>query len=149
MKKYNRLKNVLIVDDSDDIRFLLITALETHGLICFEASNGEEAIQILKSTSVDLMITDFRMPKLDGVGLLEWCRNNEVHIPVIFTSANADLLKSEQIALSDCCATLMLKPFCMDTFFTALSSADERVHHKDCIHNKKSAVGLISKKYFD
>lgn len=134
---YSRLKTTLVVDDSPDIRFTLVSILESLGIKSFEALDGEQAIEILKSNSIDLLITDFRMPKLDGVGLLDWCRKNGIHIPVIFLSGNADLVKPEQVALADCCATLLFKPFQFETLLAALGAADVRTHHKDCIHNKR------------
>ncbi len=134
---YSRLKTTLVVDDSPEIRTILISILESLELKNIEALDGEQAVEILKSTSIDLLITDFRMPKLDGVGLLDWCRKNEIHIPVIFLSGNADLLKLEQVALADCCATLLLKPFQLETLLAALGAADARAHHKDCIHNRR------------
>jgi DNA-binding response OmpR family regulator len=137
MTTYVHLKNILVVDDSESIRLTLASILETLGFKIFEASNGEVAIEILKATPIDLLITDFRMPRLDGVGLLNWCRKNGIHIPVIFLSGNADLLKPEEVALDDCCATLMFKPFQLELLVAALGAADARVHHKDCIHERK------------
>lgn len=134
---YVRLKKILVVDDNPEIRSLLVSILSSFGLNSCEASNGEEAVEVLKTTPIDLLITDFRMPKLDGAGLLNWCRKNGIHIPVIFLSGNADLLEPQQVALSDCCASLMLKPFLIETLLAAVGAADARDHHRDCIHMRK------------
>lgn len=61
------------------------------------------------------MITDFRMPRMDGVQLLNWCRESKIHFPVIFISENSHLLSKEKIALDDCCADLINKPMNIDS----------------------------------
>lgn len=138
--KYDRLKTVLITENNTAIREALKHYLETVALLAVEATNGNQAVEVLQKMSIDLLITDFRMQGMDGVELLKWCRANSIHIPVIFLSAHADLVKREQIALEDCCATLMFKPINFEVFTAALGAADSRSHHKDCIHFRDTAV---------
>lgn len=137
---YVHLKNALVAEDDEDLRELLKEKIESCGIKCTAVSNGEQAFHELMNFSYDLLLTDFKMPILDGVQLLEKCRQNGIHIPVIFHSANADLARREQIALADCCATLMYKPINHEVFMAALGAADNRSHHLNCIHNRKSPV---------
>jgi len=109
--KYKNLKLVLIAEDDPDLQDLLKLKVEMAGLQSEIVSDGAAAFEKLQTGKFDLLITDFRMPKLDGVELLKKCRENKIHIPVIFQSSDADLAPREQIALSDCCATLMFKPW--------------------------------------
>jgi len=69
---------VMIVDDEQAIRRGLAAKLNWESLgfrIAAEASNGEEALELLAREPVDLVITDVKMPRLDGIGLIERCRS--------------------------------------------------------------------------
>jgi two-component system chemotaxis response regulator CheY len=64
---------MLIVDDSSVMRSVIIKIIrgsEYQGAEIFEASNGQEALAILKESSVDLVITDFSMPLMNGMELI-------------------------------------------------------------------------------
>ncbi|MBC7691818.1 MAG: response regulator [Methylotenera sp.] len=132
-------KKVLIVEDDTGIRESLRHYLNYLGLANLTAMDGVEAIKILKAEKIDVILTDFQMPRLNGIELLHWCRSQNLHIPVIFISANSHLVPQEQIALSeDCCATLMGKPIDLDILEQALTSAVEHTHHRNCIHSGRS-----------
>jgi len=137
---YKNLKNVLIAEDDLDMQLMLKIMIKAAGLQCEVVSDGEAAFQKLQTGVFDLLITDFRMPKFDGVELLQRCRENGIHIPVIFQSSDADLAPREQIALADCCATLMFKPVNSKVLIAALGAADNRSHHLDCLHTRVSPV---------
>ncbi len=72
------------------------------------------------------------MPYMTGADLLEWCREKRLHFPVIFVTANLDLLPSEMIALNDCCAALLNKPVGMFELLHAITSAEVRDHNLHC-----------------
>ena len=59
-------------------------------------SRGFEAVELLKHEKFNILVTDFQMPGFDCVELLAWCRNNYVHVPVVFMSATADLVDREK-----------------------------------------------------
>jgi DNA-binding NtrC family response regulator len=61
---------VLLADDDAGVRYTLREILESEGFSVDEASNGEEALQQFEAKAHPLVITDWRMPKLDGMGLL-------------------------------------------------------------------------------
>ncbi len=62
--------SVLVVDDDDGVRFMLRELLEEEGLRVAEAADGLRALEVLAQTPYDLVVSDLRMPKLDGLGLL-------------------------------------------------------------------------------
>ncbi len=101
---------ILLVEDSDDIRLLIAEMLEDEGYLCLQACHGLEAKKILENQKINLMITDYRMPEMDGVELLSWCREAELRFPVIFITANSDVLPKELISLKGCAATVIKKP---------------------------------------
>lgn len=101
---------ILLTEDDDSIREILTELLREEGYECTPAIDGQEAIEILKRKNFDLLITDFRMPRMDGAQLLKWCRTHEKKFPVIFITANANLLPTENGALGDQSASLLRKP---------------------------------------
>lgn len=131
---FTNLKTVLIVDDAEDFRVLLSHWISARGLQPITAVNGAEAIRVMKKAHIDLIITDFQMPELDGLDFLQWCRSHSIHVPVIFTSAEGRRFQREEIALGDCCATRLSKPINFKILAAAVDAADRRDHHKDCLH---------------
>lgn len=90
---------ILIVDDEAEIRQLLQELLTNEGYQVWTANDGREALPIALRELPDLILTDIRMPKLDGLTLCKALRVNKdtAHIPVlILTSANTaeDMLAS-------------------------------------------------------
>jgi two-component system chemotaxis response regulator CheY len=85
---------VLIVDDSPAMRVFVRRVIELSGFelaACFEASNGQEALDVLSSEWVDAILTDINMPAMDGERLLEALQSNELlrGIPAIVISTDA------------------------------------------------------------
>ena len=66
----NKSKEVLLVDDEAGIRTLLFDALSGEGFKVTLAKDGQESLDRLENNRFDLLITDIRMPRLDGIGLL-------------------------------------------------------------------------------
>src|SRR5215207_3837508 len=67
--------NCLIVDDEPSVRRSLVRMLQAQGFTCFEAGSGREALDLLERIGeAPLVISDMRMPELDGIGLLEALR---------------------------------------------------------------------------
>ncbi|MCF8111914.1 MAG: response regulator [Desulfobacteraceae bacterium] len=62
---------VLVVDDEAPITEMIYQALSKAGYKCYTAENGEQAMEIIESTPIDVVITDIRMPGMSGVELLE------------------------------------------------------------------------------
>jgi DNA-binding response OmpR family regulator len=123
---------ILIAEDDAAIREALAELLESEGHACRQAYDGYNAVEVFQNEDFDLLVSDFRMPRLDGVGLLEWCRNNGRHLPVIFITANRELFPTERLALSDCCAELLRKPIHIDELLSAVEAASKREHRRDC-----------------
>lgn len=88
-RRFDRHGRVLIVDDSITTRTLLRGALEAAGYQVTTAADGEEALRIVQSETIGLIISDVRMPRLDGYGLTIQLRANPrtKHVPVVLFSA--------------------------------------------------------------
>lgn len=87
MSEANSKKNILIVDDDENVRVLCERAMRELGYITHLASSGLEALQFInENPQVDLVILDVRMPSLDGIQVLKQLRSKNINIPVIFYS---------------------------------------------------------------
>src|SRR5712675_912587 len=82
-------RNILVVDDEAQITRVLKTTLSSQGYGIRTASDGEEALLLMKDWAPDLVVTDLRMPNMDG---LELCRRirSESHIPIIVLSVKGE-----------------------------------------------------------
>lgn len=104
---------VLIVDDSPVSRKFLRHVLENLGIENFlEASNGKEAVTILGETMVDLVLTDYNMPEMDGKALVEYIRTQswQATVPVLMVTSESNMSRLaavEQAGVSAICD----KPF--------------------------------------
>ncbi|MEG3640617.1 response regulator [Magnetococcus sp. PR-3] len=83
---------ILLVDDSEIERMLLRPALEQIGLDVHEANDGAEALQMIEKQRPDLIVSDLRMPKLDGFELLSKLKETPVHesIPTIVLTVDQE-----------------------------------------------------------
>ena len=86
MYKYKN-HNCLVVDDYSTARRLIKDSLEKIGFSCFEAENGNQALTLIKQTSLNLVIADVMMPDKNGLALLKDIRSddNMKDLPVILT----------------------------------------------------------------
>jgi len=100
---------ILIVDDEPQIIRVLRTALSTQGYLLHTATNGVEALEWLRTSSPDLVITDVAMPEMNGVDLTREIRLNS-EVPIIVLSVrNQDRMKIE--ALDAGADDYVTKPF--------------------------------------
>lgn len=83
------MQKILIVDDEENIRKVIREYLEFEGILCFEASNGEEAISCCKESSYDLVVLDIMMPKIDGFTVAKEIRKKS-NVPIIMLSARSE-----------------------------------------------------------
>jgi DNA-binding NtrC family response regulator len=74
---------ILIVDDEEGLRDGLSKLLEGEGYAVVAAETGEEALQILQQSHIDLVLTDMRMPGMDGIELLKKIRERHGELGVI------------------------------------------------------------------
>jgi len=82
---------ILVIEDEQDIRDILIAMLEAEDFDVIDASNGQRGLQLAQETLPDLIISDIMMPELDGYGVLKQLRQNPSTetIPFIFLTAKA------------------------------------------------------------
>lgn len=116
-------KKVLIVDDEAELRNIFMTEFKFYNSITFEAHNSVSAIEILKKESVDLILSDIRMPGGDGIELLKYVNENIKPFPhFIMLTGYSDLKKEEATKLG--VTRLFSKPFDLDEIFQFIQNLD-------------------------
>ncbi len=80
-------KKVLVVDDELSFREPIADILEVSGYSVVSATSGIEALEIMKDDLPDLVLTDVKMPEMDGFTLLEKIKEDHPSIPVLLMSA--------------------------------------------------------------
>ena len=116
----------LVVDDEELIRWSLQSALKGIGFFVDTASDGNEALDMLRKTDYDIVITDFKMPGLNGLELLEKIKEEGKKSKVILISAY--LSYSAVKEAKECGAFHCVnKPFGMDEFLGIVREAVDSI----------------------
>lgn len=86
---------VLTVDDSRTIREMLRQALEQEGFVVFEAEDGQHGLEMMETSSPNVVVTDINMPRLDGFGFIEGVRSNSRWraVPILVLTTEIDAAK--------------------------------------------------------
>jgi len=101
---------VVIVDDDDEIRELLLRTLPADGFEILEARDGREALVLLEREAPDLLLLDWNMPNATGGDVLAELARRERRVPVIVLTADDDP-KRREIAEAHGAAAFLAKPF--------------------------------------
>jgi DNA-binding response OmpR family regulator len=107
-------QKVLVVDDNQDVRDLVVHFLSADGFHVYSASNGDEALAILKTNPINLVLLDVMMPGKSGLEVLTEIRtgsNKAIHdIPVMMITAKSTT-EDIDIALATGATSYVIKPF--------------------------------------
>ena len=79
--------HILVVDDDKHTRMLLRAVLEGANYTVTTAADGEEALQVLDKTHIDLVVLDIMMPKMDGYEFTELIRETDNTLPILMVTA--------------------------------------------------------------
>lgn len=117
-------KNVLIVDDEVDHRMVLADLLESYGYSTITAEGAKQALAKLSTRTVDLVITDFKMPEMNGLELIRAMANQGLlnQKPVILVTANT-IENLEELAKSAGAFATLVKPYDHKTLLALIVSA--------------------------
>lgn len=108
---------VLIVDDDLDALEMMQDLFETKGYISITARNGLEALEAIKNQEPDIILSDIRMPEMDGMQLLRVLTKDYPHIPVIMITAHGTI-KTAVEAMKIGAKDYILKPLSLDEILT-------------------------------
>ena len=119
-------KTILLVDDELDIREVLSLSLSDMGYQVYEAENGDQALRIFKEVLPAIVLTDIKMPGMDGIDLLEKVKHENPEAEVIMITGHGDMdlaIKSLKYKATD----FITKPINVDVLEIALQRAIERI----------------------
>jgi CheY-like chemotaxis protein len=107
-------RSILIVDDNDDVRELLLNFLEQDSYRLYSANNGDSALALLHSERIDLLLLDVMMPGISGVELLKKIKSSHFptnpDLPVIMVTARSGSDDIEE-AMAAGAHSYIVKPF--------------------------------------
>lgn len=120
------LKNlkILYIDDEDFIRKDAVEYLQFYCNHVYEASNGKDGLEKYKELKPDIIITDIKMPKLNGIEMIKEIRKNDKNVKIIIATAFLEtsyLIDAVELGL----IKYLVKPIMEDTLLPVLKSCTE------------------------
>jgi len=103
--------SILLADDEPDIRRALKRSLHMPGYTMYEAGDGVEALEVLKTTHCDAIISDFNMPRMNGLDLLTQIRIMHPHMLRILLTGRADVHLAVRALNEGAVHRFLLKPW--------------------------------------
>lgn len=124
------LNNLLIVDDETDIRTYIKSIVEGYFNI-YEAGNGKQALDLLKTKKVDIILSDIMMPLMNGLELAKNVKHNPKlkHIPFLFLSAKSDktdIAEALELGIDD----YLTKPFYGRELIARLNNLSSKINNR-------------------
>ena len=113
---------ILVVEDEEQVRTLLLRLLDQEGYETVEARNADEALEILNQQTFDLILLDLRMPgRTNGEDLLFMVRDRGDDVPIIIISAWVDdeMIQNQP----ECVYAILKKPIRLEEFKTTVQQA--------------------------
>jgi len=145
------METVLIVDDEKNYPPILSAVLEEEGFETLTANSGREALKILKHSDVDLVLTDMKMPVMDGIKLFERIKEIDSDLPVIMMTAHGTVDKAVE-AMQKGAYSYILKPFENERMTLYVNQAlamyrviKENRHLRSAVESRYSFDNIIGK----
>jgi two-component system response regulator HydG len=118
---------ILVVDDSPDTLEVLRRNLESAGYLVFTAPGAVKAIKIIESSPVDLVITDLKMPEVDGLSLVRHIQANYKNMGVMMITGYPSIEGAVE-AVKFGAEEYLSKPFTDEELFSAVGRVFEKLH---------------------
>ena len=118
-------KQILIIDDEENMRHMLSTLLGKEGFDIVTASSGKEGMKCLEKSDFDVILCDVRMPEMDGLAFLKELQGKKTESPVIMMSGYGTIdtaIEAMKLGAYD----YISKPFKPDEIILTLKKAEER-----------------------
>ncbi len=131
--------NIIVVDDESIVLSLIRDALEDDEYQLDTALSAAEALKIIEEKKIDLIISDIRMPKMNGIELVKRTRQTHPDVAVIFMTGYANL-NSAKDAIKQGASDYILKPFELTEMRQAVTKAVDRIKRGEAV--KQSSVQL-------
>jgi two-component system response regulator HydG len=116
---------ILVVDDDAESRAAMLKVLESVGYKTMEADNGQQGLDLILQESVDLLVTDLRLPVMDGVELLKRTKAADQEIEVILITGHGTVEVAVE-AIKEGAYDFITKPVKKAQLLHAVEKASER-----------------------
>jgi len=143
VKASNKDINIIVVDDEEVVVSLVRDALQDDGFSVETAQDAFEALDIIEHKAIDLVITDIRMPKMDGIEMIKRVREMRPDVTVIFTTGYANL-NSAKDALQQGATDYILKPFELKEMRQAVNVAVEKIRKESEARESDAQLDRLS-----
>lgn len=154
---------LLVIEDEVMLNKSIVKLLKTQQYSVDAAYDGEKALDYIRATNYDVIISDTMMPRLDGLGVLKHLRNHQIKTPVLMLTAK-DTLEDKVTGLDAGADDYLVKPFEFDELLARIrvmlrrnnrENLTSNVHFGDCcldfvkktVTKNSSLVDLTSKEY--
>lgn len=127
MRVSKKKEHILVVDDSPDMLEVLQRNLQSKGYRVFIAPGAVEAIKILESTPMDLVITDLKMPEINGLSLVRHIQENFKNTEVIMITGYPSIEGAVE-AVKTGAEEYLAKPFTEEELFSAVKHVLDKLH---------------------
>jgi CheY-like chemotaxis protein len=118
-------RRVLVADDSPEIRQLVARFLQRHGYDVTPAENGYEAWRMFQQAPYDLVITDLKMPVMDGAALMARIKAMAPETPVVIITGQLKEAARDMVGSNDRAEAVLTKPFDFNTLLKTLATLIE------------------------
>lgn len=135
MSSSNKKESILVTDDIPATLRILKRRLESKGYRVYTALSVDEALAIIEANHIDLVITDYRMPKVDGLDLVRYIRENFKDIEVIMITGYPSIEGAVK-AINTGAREYLAKPFTDKELFSAVKRALDKLHVRQLKHAK-------------
>jgi two-component system KDP operon response regulator KdpE len=132
-------RNIVVVDDDRQIQRVLRTALASKGYMVRTASDGDEALQVMKDWPADLLVTDLRMPNMDGLSLCKHVRAKS-SVPIIVLSVRGEE-QTKVEALDAGADDYITKPFGVEELLARVRAALRRAATAQELESEQIEIG--------
>lgn len=112
------MKTVLVADDNEDLRKIFVRAFDSTLFEVHQAKDGAEALQYIQKIIFDIIILDIDMPKLSGLEVLKYLKDNHYHSKVILVTGNSMMADVPQADDAD---LVLVKPVSIKELVTFAS----------------------------
>ena len=139
----NRMNSILIVDDERNYLLVLEALLSEEGYQVITAEGARRGIELLQENDLDVVITDMKMPGMDGMEFMEHIRQRQADLPVIMMTAFGSVEKAVE-AMRKGAFDYILKPFKNEELKLTIAKA---IHHYHLVRQNRQFARELQGKY--
>jgi DNA-binding NtrC family response regulator len=138
------MKPILVVDDDQQMRSALKEAILRVGFEAVLAGDGQEALQRMSQASFSMIVTDMKMPRMDGLSLLKEIRRRSGHIPILVITGFGTIQDAVAV-MREGAADYLIKPFSFEELMTKIRSLMERIHQDNGLITENQRMQRVLK----